>query len=564
MEQKIFIRPNGFLFNAGMLGFLEILKTGEVSEELFAVQNDGIWIDQTLFNHIDFAKLYFYACQRNFGANTAWSELLNIGQRLEQLDPTNEQEIQKIYDRIAAILERASYKSGYEILKNKGDSFDALDTLKQLKSKSSVNVSDKKETALTLIAYVSKYPEVFCFKDIAYTKINRFWTNVAFLYPQSSKKDMLLCFTESFVEPVKLWLATKTSRKNFCIECGMPVTQSEAVGMAWLHEVGIDHKRKKSYFWHEKPDALLCPLCSLIYACSPLGFEFPSESNDAIFINNNFDFKTLLYVRNSLGTKLQGTPSTSLNDISFAVMNSLLDIELELKTNELQNIQVIIKHVGDKYDLNIISKDILEVVKDCQKNLAQLTKRFYLLGKGSNSKYINIYDLVVSNLLNGVSQYGMIHEILQASVDDPQRSVRFLWNCFTIEIRRREGGKKMKQLYWMSTCGTKMRLAMAGPQNVKADGPEEYRKNADNKVRGYAYQLLNALQVRDSVKFMNIISRMYIGMGIEIPRIFLEMMKDDETFQKLGYAYILGLKGEEYVSKNDQGNQNKEGEVEKV
>jgi len=82
------------------------------------------------------------------------------------------------------------------------------------------------------------------------------------------------------------------------------------------------------------------------------------------------------------------------------------------------------------------------------------------------------------------------------------------------------------------------------------DKNEAQKDGTDNKLRGFVYQLLNALKVGDCGGFLNVATRMYIGMGEPVPNLFIKMINDEEAFKSLGYAYILGLKGtaEEYMA----------------
>ena len=64
----------------------------------------------------------------------------------------------------------------------------------------------------------------------------------------------------------------------------------------------------------------------------------------------------------------------------------------------------------------------------------------------------------------------------------------------------------------------------------------------DNKLRGFVFQLLNALQVGDDNRFWQLILKTYAGYGLAVPREFINGFANDDAFQQLGYAYILGLK----------------------
>ena len=67
-------------------------------------------------------------------------------------------------------------------------------------------------------------------------------------------------------------------------------------------------------------------------------------------------------------------------------------------------------------------------------------------------------------------------------------------------------------------------------------------KEADNKIKGFIYQLLNSVQTGNRDLFFNTIIRMYISNDLPIPKILSEISQSIDDFREIGYAFILGLK----------------------
>ena len=84
-------------------------------------------------------------------------------------------------------------------------------------------------------------------------------------------------------------------------------------------------------------------------------------------------------------------------------------------------------------------------------------------------------------------------------------------------------------------------------------GPDE-KDDIENKIRGFVYQLLNALKTNNPEKFLDVILRYYSGMGKSVPTVFCDMVIDKEAFQAIGYSYLLGLKGGIYNKKEEDNN----------
>ena len=115
--------------------------------------------------------------------------------------------------------------------------------------------------------------------------------------------------------------------------------------------------------------------------------------------------------------------------------------------------------------------------------------------------------------------------------------------------------KKIHLSYFAGKSGDEMRKIIIGANN-DINLSEEENKEADNKLRGLVYQLINAVYTNNRDIFFSNITRLYTGMNISIPTIFTNIFEDDEYFKEIGFAYILGLKGayeKEKENKNEQG-----------
>ena len=112
--------------------------------------------------------------------------------------------------------------------------------------------------------------------------------------------------------------------------------------------------------------------------------------------------------------------------------------------------------------------------------------------------------------------------------------------------------KKIKLSYFAGKSGDEMRKIITGGRIDKILSKEE-NEEADNKLRGLVYQLINAVYTNNRDIFFSNITRLYTGMNISIPTIFTNIFEDDEYFKEIGFAYILGLKGA-YDNKKEKEN----------
>ena len=87
-------------------------------------------------------------------------------------------------------------------------------------------------------------------------------------------------------------------------------------------------------------------------------------------------------------------------------------------------------------------------------------------------------------------------------------------------------------------------MYMKGIELRECLGDSEDERN--NKLRGFVYQLTNALQANNTSIFMDRIVRLYSSLDKNIPSLFVDVLKDKDDFMNYGYSFVIGLKGEKY------------------
>lgn len=546
MDNKICLRLNNFLFNSGVLGFIYVLDTADIEWE-----EDGncLIVDPFVFDNFD--SLYFNALKLKFGSDTAYYRLVAKLDMLDHIDISTEEGYKAITELVEyseKTLDRASYKSGYEIIKARGNNYNILGSLRTVKKEK--DISKKKELLEEIREYVKSNEDVLIMKDIAYTKINLFWKSVSFLNSSNAKKEMQLCYREYFVKPVINYVNTTSKRRMRCLECGSKIASKESFAMSWLNDVGVDLNRKKSHFWNFAPDTYICPVCNLVYSCVPLGFTM--RGMEGIFINNNESIQTLKSINEGLAVE-------DLTGLKYEVFSKVLrefkkDSDIKAAKKEIGNIQVVRRRVleGDKqkYEFNILSKAQLKALIECEDSLSKLVKIDY---KIDNNVYLNIYDEVIYRILNNQSLYSFIHEILRNAWAN-NRGIYFLASVLNVQIcyfqRREESAMNEENLkkaaFYIMKKGNELKKVLIDSERQPGDSKEKTEEKANNKLRSFVYQLLNALKTDDCARFMDILLRLYIGLGKEVPVKFEQMLTDKEAFLTLGYAFVIGLKGENY------------------
>ncbi|WP_378955888.1 type I-B CRISPR-associated protein Cas8b1/Cst1 [Pelosinus sp. sgz500959] len=532
MGRIVTLTLNDALYNAGLLGFLRICRKSNLP-----VQEVGNTINFDSDILKDFTSHYLQTLIDTFRDDIIYSEIMENYNRIVPLNMNQEENYKKFdesFKYIADKLKRASYLAGYEIIKARGDLYDFEVEVKTIKENK--EYQEKRLLLDQLIDKIKKYKDVLIMKDITYTKIQPFWTNVAFLNSKRNKDEFDLCFTEAFTKPAYEFLPKEGKKVQLtCCQCDSAVTKSNGFTMSWINDVGVDTVRKTSYYWDFKVDSFLCPVCNLIYACIPLGFSM--QGTEGIFVNDNESIDVLEEMNGVAVVKVDSRKE----DIFYKVIDRFMDINQELTAQkEVNNIQVIRRSNG-RYIFNILSKEKLNIIKYCKRDFAALVG----ISVKIQDDYLNVYRKVIQSILNGENLYPLIYILLHKGID---KSIRIWFLRYMIKIQAvafSKGDEKMREkvVFAAMKRGEELRMRMLG------DNQNE------NKVRTLSYKLLNALKVRNSNEFMDTVLRNYIGLGIQMPISFLDILKQEEKFLDFGYAFITGLNGG-ISKKEDEGEEN--------
>lgn len=346
----------------------------------------------------------------------------------------------------------------------------------------------------------------------------------------------------------------KKSYKDTCIICNAKIKKD--FDTTFLLEFGVDTGRKRSTFWNYNPDSYICPICYMIYSCAPLGFR--DIGNLMFFINQNDSIKTLI------STNVVGRIIDEKEDAHYTAYNTIINKALNEKTEELNSIQVIIRNKNG-YSFNTIGQDTLKIIKSMKgKNgkkgeLERISKNSLTIPKDN---YFNIYKICLENILNFRNQWGLIYVLLINSEKVEEKgytiyySVNTIFTILKIQIKQMEGSEM--NAYFSCQHGDEMRKIIIGVNNDK-NLSEEENKEADNKLRGLVYQLINSIHTSNRDLFLSNITRLYTSMNLTIPNVFTKIFERDEDFKEIGYAYVLGLKGAYYNNKEKE-NKKEEGE----
>ena len=543
MLEKIRIEMGSdWLYISGLVGFYNILNH---YEDDIILGDSYIEFDRKVLEN--FEEKYFGYISYKYKDVLSYYKIISYEGTIEHNEDTDFKDFDKgslenldryIRDVVKKQIKSNSYKSAYELIDSPVDILGLEKELKGIKLKKKETIEDiipevrqRYELLKKIIAYLKedKSKKYVTAKNSMYTVINNSWNGVCFLNSQTKEKDMYIDYKNYFLEPVEEYMDLDREKfKYTCFSCDRPMKDFQN-DLSFLNGIGFDVARKSSHVWDFQNDVAVCPVCRLVYSCVPAGINYIYDKG--VYINDNRNMESSIKVNRKLYTELYGLADGSTRLTYKALIESMLDQENRSSNYELADIQLV-RYEGESYRFNILSKGALRVIRASRSDLDYLTRASF---KEVNT-YFNIYELVVDRILNGQNMFSLVQKLLYYKLSTPS-------NCYF-------GGFHILKILDINTRF--LREVGAMKENEKdivkfanASGyylREKYRsKSAEHKLNGINYKLLNALKTNNKDDFMNTVLNCYLYAQLEVPRVFLDVLRDEEDFKTIGYGFITGL-----------------------
>ncbi len=543
---EIVIELGTWQYNAGIAGLCNILEKNGIEINIHEdklIFNSEEELKKALEN---FEEKYFNYLIEKYEKTLSWykivsykEELQDIKNNFEILDEKKFQELDKyIKEILKYYIKSASYKAAYELIDGNIDPLQLEKELKPVSIKKNEKISDKKEgilkmidKALVLIEYCEKGKEYLAGKNVIYTLIKNAWNGVCFLNPQTKEKNFYKDFKNYFVDTALSYLDEDKSKYKYeCFVCDNKIKNFDN-DFSFLNETGFDTARKPSHAWNFLNNAGMCPLCRLIYSCIPAGFNY--VYGNGIFINSNQSLTELLRVNRLVYEKIynHNTKNEGNSSLTYrALAEALKDEKEENLKYELADIQMV-RYENEKYYFNILSKNIIKIIKNSKNDLDFLTKAWY---REINTDF-RIYEEVMKRLLNNENLFTLIYKLLFYKVSrekDCHFTANHVMNILNINYRILEGVGLMENKEKFN-------------REAKAAGfylREKYiNKKAEHKIPGLCYRILNGIKTNNRKMVMDTIFNMYLYVESPVSNVIAKMLDDDKSLEQFGYGFTAGF-----------------------
>ena len=78
-------------------------------------------------------------------------------------------------------------------------------------------------------------------------------------------------------------------------------------------------------------------------------------------------------------------------------------------------------------------------------------------------------------------------------------------------------------------------------------------KDANHKLAGICYRLLNALKTSNENMFMDVALNCYLYVNSQVPKVITDVLGSEKDFNTMGYAFVSGLlEGQEGSGNKDK------------
>ncbi len=567
MDEKIKIYLSDWQFNAGIVGLYNIL---EYANEEIVVGDQYIEMDLEMLE--DFEEKYFSYFIEKYKENTPWYRIVSykpimenhIKNDFENFDMKSLESLNDYIKNLKDYLNRNNYKKVYPFITGDTDILLLVKELSTINIRKDDKVEDKIDDVKDRFKIIEEIIDYCSSKDgkkyiaakgVIYNIINNGWDGVCFLNPQTKEHDIYKDYKEYFVDPVREYLKEENENFKFnCFVCDRKIKQLSN-DLSFLNKTGFDVNKKPSHIWDFTNDVAICDLCKLVYSCLPAGFVYAYDKG--IFINSNTSIDDLLKTNRKLRDDVLKKDDGDYRSLTYKALVRAINEQHSSKIQyELQDIQIV-RYEDKGYKFNILSREVLKVIRESEKELNSLMNTGYKEGR----YYFSIYDIAIDRLLNNHNMFTLIHKLLMYKITKSQSIATYYYmghimNLILINVNYLKGVEDMDKVKENKEL---VKKARAYGYYLRQEYLEKDREADKNKIRGISYRLLNALKTRNAEMFMHNIITSYMYVGKTIPSKLTMALESEEALGILGYAFVTGLNGGEYEVKNVNGGENNEG-----
>lgn len=488
-------------WNAALTGFINI-----IGEENVTIVNDTVKFEEDVLE--GFEEKYFEYLIRTYKKTLSWSRIVTFKDKIfayeendfDNFDLLSLKGLNTYIKDVKYFIESASYKAAYSLMDSEVDILSIKKELEKIKEPKTQVEFDKGKSDIvnTVKQVIGILRQVIDYcdcpsgrryiraKNVIYSVIKNAWNGVCFLNPQTKEKDVYTDYKTEFVDAAVNYIKSDKGKYRFqCFTCDGPMKNMNN-SMGFLNGTGFDVNKKSSHVWNFENDVALCPVCKLIYSCLPAGMTYVGAQG--LYVNANIDLHDALKINNKIKTEI--LQSGESHSAYYALVRALHENETKATKYQFVDVQVI-RYENAKYRFNILSRRMLKLIVEHEKRLNSLIKSSFI----ENKLTFRVFDEVIDRIFNSQNLFTLIHKMLHYKLSNPLKCYfngTHVRHLLTInqDIYQSLGGMDMDKEYYYIVKNAKN----AG-ESLRV---KYFVKNANNKLPGICYRLLNALKTSNS------------------------------------------------------------------
>lgn len=421
---KIEITRNDWVYNAGITGLIRILRKADKLKKV-KINYDSISFDLNLLRGFE-NDFFAYARTRVSSIERRLSYCKKF-QSFAKAENFKE-------DKSKAHKILAGYKN---LTKHAPELLKAITV--------ATEVEGLKEAVATIEVYLTENWKEFSTEDARLFLLMDFFGGIS-CFNATFKGDPIRKFKESFLKDL-FKSQTPGKHQYTCTSCGAKTEEKIFLDTGLLKPFSVSRFKSKNFFWNDKPDSYLCPICRLVYLCVFAGLNPYHKRNEyGHFMFTDSD----LSIKDNLANN-----DTFLSLVTEkGLMGNFRDVSIDLNIKKG-------KELDSGFFFAEISIEKTKALKIDFKTPANMENLFckqndilfdrirsFKYKDGSMERYV--LEETVENLLNNANLEYLITKLLRDALNAKNNRQKDLYSLIkienirrTLEMEKREKDKKV-------------------------------------------------------------------------------------------------------------------------
>jgi len=279
----------------------------------------------------------------------------------------------------------------------------------------------------------------------------------------------------------------------------------------------------------------MCEVCNLVLMSVPLGVV-ESSNGSFLFVNSSSSTEELFRDNQRFESILLSEEGNPL--LTFFTEKLLVE-EKKKAEFSLIGIAVVEIELGafpkvKSFNLSL-EKAKLFTATDFTETLQKLRAAYYREESYTENLLSKTVEMILSDSVSYLYLYRLLKLYLRGKVDVNFSPYHLnLVNLAFLKYFKAVVGDRMsvniseKELWFLWRKGIELKNELE-------------KSKSEKKINSLAFKLLNALRTEDYHRFLDVLLRVYSGLNLEVPSIFVKAMTSGEAFKTAGYSFVCGL-----------------------